>query len=40
MKLERNGGLYVFTYSGDGSTPPEDVHLRSEHAAVVVDTGQ
>ena len=40
MKLERNGGLYVFTYSGDGSTPPEHVHLRSEHAAVVVDTGQ
>jgi hypothetical protein len=40
MKLERNGGLYVFTYPGDGSRPPEDVHLRSEHAAVVVDTGQ
>ena len=40
MKLERNGGLYVFTYPGDGSTPPEDVHLRSEHAVVVVDTGQ
>jgi hypothetical protein len=40
MKLERNGGLYVFTYPGDGSTPPEDVHLRSEHAAVIIDTGQ
>jgi len=40
MKLERNGGLYFFTYMGDGSTPPEDVHLRSEHAAVIVDTGQ
>ena len=40
MKLERNGGLYVFTYPGDGSTPPEDVSLRSEHAAVIVDTGQ
>jgi len=40
MKLERNGGLYVYTYAGDGSTPREDVHLRSEHAAVVVDTGQ
>jgi hypothetical protein len=38
MKLERNGGLYVFTYPGDGSTPPEDVHLRSEHSAVIVDT--
>lgn len=40
MKLERNGSLYVYTYSGDGSTPPGDVHLRSEHAAVIVDTGQ
>jgi hypothetical protein len=40
MKLERNGGLYVFTYPGDGSTPPENVHLRSEHAAVIVDTAQ
>ena len=40
MKVERNGGLYVFTYPGDGSTPPEAVHLRSEHGVVVVDTGQ
>ena len=40
MKLERNGALYVFTYPGDGSTPPEDIGLRSEHAAVVIDTGE
>jgi hypothetical protein len=36
--------VYVITYSGDGSTPPENLHLPSEHAAehvaVVVDTGQ
>jgi len=40
VKLERNGALYVFTYPGDGSTPPEDMHLRSEHGAVVIDTGE
>ena len=40
MKLERKGGLYVYTFPGDGSTAPDDVHLRSEHAEVVVDTGQ
>lgn len=40
MKIERNGGLYVFTYAGDGSAPAEDVHLRSEHGAVVIDTAQ
>jgi hypothetical protein len=40
MKVERNGGLYVFTYPGNGSTPPDAVHLRSEHGVVVVDTGQ
>lgn len=40
IKCERNGELYVFTYPGDGSSPPEDVHLRSEHAAVIVDAGQ
>ncbi len=35
---EKNGGLYVFTYVGDGSTPPELVHLRSEQATVLIDT--
>jgi hypothetical protein len=30
-------GLYVFTYPGDGNTPPTGVHLRSEHATVVID---
>jgi hypothetical protein len=38
VKQEKNGGLYVFTYVGDGSTPPELVHLRSEQATVVIDT--
>ncbi len=37
IKHEKTGGLYMFTYAGDGSTPPEQVHLRSEHAAVVID---
>ena len=39
MHVERNGALYVFTYPGDGSTPPENLHLRSEHASVIIDTG-
>lgn len=38
VKSEKKGGLCVFTYAGDGSTPPERVHLRSEHAKVIVDT--
>jgi hypothetical protein len=37
VKTEKRGVLYVFTYLGDGSTPPEAVHLRSEHATVVMD---
>jgi hypothetical protein len=38
VKQEKKGGLYVFTYVGDGGTPPELVHLRSEQATVVIDT--
>jgi hypothetical protein len=38
MKQEKKDGLYVFTYVGDGSAPPEQVHLRSEQATVVIDT--
>jgi hypothetical protein len=38
VKQEKKGRLYVFTYVGDGSTPPELVHLRSEQATVVIDT--
>jgi hypothetical protein len=37
IKCERSGGLHVFTYDGDGSTPPENVHLRSEHGKLVID---
>lgn len=37
IKTEKNGSLYVFTYSGDGSTSPEALHLRSEHGTVVID---
>jgi hypothetical protein len=40
VKHERNAKSYVFTYPGDGHTPPEHVHLRSEHAAIVIDTGK
>jgi hypothetical protein len=36
---EKKGGLYVFTYKGDGKTAPERFHLRSEHSTVVLDTG-
>ncbi|MFL6444786.1 MAG: hypothetical protein ACJ713_13305 [Candidatus Sulfotelmatobacter sp.] len=35
---EKKGGLYVFTYAGDGSRAPEQFHLRSEDSTVVVDT--
>ena len=38
VKQEKKNGLCVFTYAGDGSTPPEQVHLRSEQATVVIDT--
>jgi len=38
VKQEKKDGLYVFTFAGDGSTPPEHVHLRSEQATVVIDT--
>ena len=38
VKQEKKDGLYVFTYVGDGSTPPEQMHLRSEQATVVIDT--
>jgi hypothetical protein len=38
VKQEKKDGLYVFTYVGDGSTPPGQMHLRSEQATVVIDT--
>lgn len=34
---ERQGSLHIFTYPGDGATPPESIHLRSEHGAIVMD---
>lgn len=37
IKHERRGALHVFTYEGDGSSPPEKIHLRSEHGTVVID---
>ncbi len=37
IKRERSGGLHVFKYDGDGSTPPENVDLRSEHGKLVID---
>jgi hypothetical protein len=37
VKQDKKDGLYVFTYVGDGSTPPELMHLRSEQATVVID---
>jgi hypothetical protein len=38
VKQNKNNGLYVFTYAGDGSSAPERFHLRSEQSTVVVDT--
>jgi hypothetical protein len=39
VRQEKKGDLYYFTYSGDNSVAPESVmHLRSEQAAVVIDT--
>ena len=38
IKQREKGGLYVFTYAGDGTSAPERFHLRSEHSTVVVDT--
>lgn len=38
LRPDKQGALYVFTYLGDGSTPPDKICLRSEHGAVVVDT--
>ena len=38
MTQEKKGGLYVFTYTGDGNTSPERFHLRSEHSTVILDT--
>jgi hypothetical protein len=35
---KEKGGLYVFTYTGDGNMAPERFHLRSEHSTVVLDT--
>ena len=37
MKREHIHGLFVFTYRGDGSGPPERVNFRSEEATVVID---
>jgi hypothetical protein len=38
IKQEKQGSVHVFTYAGDGGAPAERVHLRSEHATVVIDT--
>jgi len=37
VKSEKKNGLYVFTFLGDGATPPEQMSLRSEQATVVID---
>jgi hypothetical protein len=38
IKQVKKDGLYIFTYVGDGNTPPEQIHLRSEQSTVVIDT--
>jgi hypothetical protein len=38
VKEEKKDGLYVFTYPGDGTSPPDRISLRSEASTVVIDT--
>jgi hypothetical protein len=39
VTLAKQGSLCIFTYAGDGSTPPSALHFRSERQAVVIDNG-
>ena len=39
MTLQKQGSLCIFTYPGDGSTPPNAMHFRSERQAIVIDSG-
>lgn len=37
LREDHENGLCVFTFPGDGSSPAEVIHLRSEHAQVILD---
>ncbi|MBA3914760.1 MAG: hypothetical protein H0X25_13130 [Acidobacteriales bacterium] len=40
VTLEKQGSLCIFTYSGDGRTPPSALHFRSELQTLVIDNGR
>jgi hypothetical protein len=40
VTLEKQGSLCIFTYSGEGSTPPSALHFRSELQTLVIDNGK
>jgi hypothetical protein len=40
ITLKKQGSLCIFTYSGDGSTPPSALHFRSELETLVIDNGK
>lgn len=37
LRHENENGLCVFTFEGDGTSAAEAIHLRSEHAQVILD---
>jgi hypothetical protein len=37
LRQEQRGGLVAFSFAGDGTTSPESIHLRSEHAQIIID---
>lgn len=37
LRQEQTGGLVAFSFAGDGTTSPESIHLRSEHAQIIID---
>jgi hypothetical protein len=40
LTLKKQGSLCIFTYSGDGRTPPSALHFRSELQTLVIDNGK
>jgi hypothetical protein len=40
VMLKKQGSLCIFTYPGDGSTPPSALHFRSELETLVIDNGK
>jgi hypothetical protein len=40
IALQKQGSLYIFSYSGDGSTPPSALRFRSELQTLVIDNSK